>query len=137
MIAAAHRFHGHASLRYVYQNGRTVRCGHIGLKYAPNSRRSRYRAAVVISKKVHKSAVIRNRIRRRVYEQLRLQLAESTAPYDLVFTVFQTGLETLPSSQLAALIADLLQKSGVVSQQKSPVTVAKTRMHAIVKPNDE
>ncbi len=112
MIAATHRFHGHSSLRFVYQSGRTVRSGQLGLKYALNPRRSSYRAAVVISKKIHKSAVVRNRIRRRIYEQLRLQVGSITAPYDLVFTVFQADIEDVTPNQLAAMVTDLLQKSG-------------------------
>jgi ribonuclease P protein component len=116
MIAAAHRFHGHASLRFVYQTGRLVRSSRsnaLGLKYAPNPRRTGYRAAVVISKKIHKSAVARNRVRRRIYEQIRLQITDPSSPYDLVFTVFQPEIVDLSSSQLALVVSDLLQKSGV------------------------
>jgi ribonuclease P protein component len=139
MIAATHRFHGHASLRFVYQSGRTVRCGQLGLKYAPNNRRTSYRAAVVISKKIHKSAVVRNRLRRRIYEQVRLQASTITAPYDLVFTVFQLDIESLTASQLAAVVTDLLQKSGVSAQKPTPPVVNQTQtadIHGIVKSKD-
>ena len=67
MIARAHRFHGHNSLRYVYGRGKIIRGQFFSLKYALNSKRRRYRAAVVVSRKVHKSAVVRNRIRRETF----------------------------------------------------------------------
>lgn len=99
MLSRTHRFHGYGSLRYVYRNGKVVRGPYCLLKYAPNSRRSQYRVAVVVSKKVHKSAVVRNRIRRRIYEVVRTSLAPAQ-PYDLVFTVFSEQLATLPTDQL-------------------------------------
>jgi ribonuclease P protein component len=132
MIAAAHRFHGHNSLRYVYQSGRTVRATHLGLKFAINPRRNSYRAAVVISKKVYKSAVARNSLRRRIYEQLRLQIPENMQAYDLVFTVFQPELNTLSPLELASSVAELLKKCGI-SRPTQPVTVAKKAAHGIVK----
>jgi ribonuclease P protein component len=87
MIARKHRFHGYGSLKYVYQNGKSVRGPLNVLKYAPNPKRTQYRLAVVVSKKVAKSAVTRNRIRRRIYETFRLALPVDTPAYDLVVTV--------------------------------------------------
>jgi len=113
MIAAAHRFHGHASLRYVYQNGRTVRTSQLSLRYAPNQRRSSYRAAVVISKKVAKSAVARNRVRRRLYEKIRLSAPQFQGAYDLVFTVLSPDTLELTSDELGRAVTQLLLKSGV------------------------
>jgi ribonuclease P protein component len=66
MLSRTHRFHGYGSLKKVYANGKSVRGGLIGLKYLAGGSKP-YRVAVVVSKKVHKSAVVRNRIRRRLY----------------------------------------------------------------------
>ena len=104
MLAKAHRFHGHRSLNYVYRHGQTVRGPLTSLKYARNDRRETYRIAVVVSKKVHKSAVVRNRIRRRIYEQVRLMSDEIKSPYDLVFTVFHENIAELPVPELHTLI---------------------------------
>ena len=72
MISVRHRFHGYGSLRTVYQRGQTVRGPAITLKYRYRGpQRQPYRVAVVVSRKVHKSAVVRNRIRRRLYEIVR------------------------------------------------------------------
>jgi ribonuclease P protein component len=60
MISRAHRFHGYNSLNFVYRNGQTVRGPLFAIKYTINPKRKSYRAAVVVSKKVNKSAVARN-----------------------------------------------------------------------------
>lgn len=104
MIRRAHRFHGYGSLRYVYQHGKTIRGPLCALKYVENDRRSVYRVSVVVSKKVSKSAVVRNRIRRRLYEAVRLESEGITKPYDIVITVFNEQLATIPSSEVTTLV---------------------------------
>lgn len=70
MLSKPYRFHGHGSLRYVYKNGQAVRGKYLTIKYSPNPRRTKPRVAVVVSKKVFKSAVKRNKVRRRVFEAI-------------------------------------------------------------------
>lgn len=104
MISRKHRFHGYGSLKYVYQNGKTVRGPLTALKFTTNPRRNDFRLAVVVSKKVNKSAVVRNRIRRRVYEAARRQLIDNQ-PYDLVLTVFSEQLATMSPAELDELLS--------------------------------
>jgi ribonuclease P protein component len=113
MIDSSFRFHGHASLGFVYRQGRVARTTGCSLKYVPNPRRERYRAAVVISKKVSKSAVVRNRIRRRIYEQVR-GLMPPHVSYDLVFTVFSADLALTPEKHIKDTVSRLLQVSGIL-----------------------
>lgn len=115
MINRIHRFHGHASLRFAYQHGETVRGPLTSLKYVQNNRRKTYRLAVVVSKKVSKSAVKRNRMRRRLYEQVRLHEANITLPYDMVMTVFHEDLGTMPADQLARLVRAQLRQANIVN----------------------
>lgn len=115
MISIAHRFHGHGSLRYVYQHGQTARSPLMTLKYIQNGRRTQYRAAVVVSKKVSKSAVKRNRIRRRLYEQIRTYESQISKPYDLVITVFHEQIAILPAEDLKRLMHAQLRQAGVLS----------------------
>lgn len=115
MISKLHRFHGYGSLKYVYQHGRTVRGPLLAIKYVANPRRKMYRAAVVVSKKVHKSAVKRNRIRRRLYEIIRLQEDRMTQPYDITVTVFHEKIAELPAPQLERAVVKLLEQAGIVS----------------------
>ena len=75
MLASKYRFHSRGGVKYTYQKGKTIRTPKFSLVFAPNQR-GKQRFAVVISKKVIKSAVGRNRVRRRVYEAIRLNLTE-------------------------------------------------------------
>jgi ribonuclease P protein component len=106
MIGAAHRFHGYNSLRGVYQRGQTVRGPMVSMRFAERQPGRRYRVAVVVSRKVSKSAVVRNRIRRRIYEIVRR--ANVPAASDLVFTVFDSQLAEMPATKLEATISQLL-----------------------------
>ncbi len=56
-----------AQVREILKNGSTVRSGPLVLKYQPSSKGA---AAIVISKKVAKTAVTRNRVRRSLYRAL-------------------------------------------------------------------
>ncbi len=95
MIASIYRFHGNNSVRRVYKNGAIVRGPMFALKFTP-SRRPGYRVSVVVSKKVNKSAVVRNRIRRRIYELVRLRQTRFNQPFDMVITAFHDTLMGMP-----------------------------------------
>jgi ribonuclease P protein component len=112
VINRKHRFHGHNALNYVYTKGYSVRGQLVSLKVA-RSKRDDYRLAVVVSKKVSKSAVTRNRIRRRLYEIVRLQKAKASQPWphDMVLSVYDEKVATLPAPELEAAIVALLQKA--------------------------
>lgn len=118
MIARKHRFHGYGSLRNVYQNGRAVRGPLSSLKYLRNDRRNSYRAAVVVSKKVNKSAVVRNRIRRRVYETIRQNIVTGE-PYDLVVTVYSDQLADCTGAELQRDITGKLRAARIAVKQPS------------------
>lgn len=107
MLSVLHRFHGHGSLRYVYKNGTAIRSRLITIKCTPNPRRKHSRFAVVVSKKVHKSAVGRNRIRRRVYEVVRQELPRFKSPHDVAILVFSSELISLPADELHETIRQL------------------------------
>lgn len=117
MIGRKNRFHGYGSLRFVYRNGETVRGPVISTKYAHNDRRSHYRLAVVVSKKVDKSAVGRNRMRRRLYEIVRELEQDIHAPYDMVITVFHDQLQQLSHEELKRMVRAQLRQAGIISDQ--------------------
>ncbi len=112
MLKRSHRFHGYGSLRRTYSHGQTVRGSLISLRYGSRPAGKPYRVAVVVSRKVHKSAVVRNRIRRRVYEWMR---QSETVPLatDLIFTVFSDQVATLGAEQLNSLLSELLTKASL------------------------
>ncbi len=111
MISGRHRFHGQAGLKAVYQRGQTVRGPLLNLKFASRDPSRPYRVAVVVSRKVSKSAVRRNRIRRRLYELIRQSPVGISGGNDLVFTVFDEHLAELPPDKLRAQVDDLLRKT--------------------------
>jgi len=111
MIGKSHRFHGYNSLRPVYRQGQTVRGPMLSLKFAPRDPRRPYRVAVVVSRKVHKSAVVRNRVRRRIYEIIRRGDAVIEPGTDLVFTVFSDQLAELDAARLKKTVEQLLGKA--------------------------
>lgn len=110
MITSLHRFRGRKGLLYLHKVGTVVRVQGASLKYTANQKRGTYRAAVVVSKKVHKSAVVRNRIRRRVYEQIRLHMPESSA-VDMVVTIYDDGFATMSAENVRLALEQLLEKA--------------------------
>ncbi len=113
MLTQKHRFHGHGSLRFVYKNGRAVRSRLFTIKATENSRRSSSRFAVVVSKKVHKSAVGRNRIRRRLYEIVRHELPHITGTYDVTLIVTSSEVIAHPYEDLASQVQHLFSQLGL------------------------
>ena len=113
MLSVLYRFHGHGSLRYVYKNGQAIRSHLITIKYTKNPRRTHSRFAVVVSKKVHKSAIGRNRIRRRIYEVIRHELPSFNLPHDVVLMVFSSEVIGLPHEELTETIRQLFRQAGL------------------------
>ncbi len=110
MLSRKYRFHSRGGVKYTYRHGKTLRASHISLVFAPNSR-NHQRFAVVVSKKVLKSAVGRNRIRRRVYEAIRAELPEYTVKNDCIFIVYSKDFQKIPFSELRAEVNRLLRQS--------------------------
>ena len=112
MITRRHRFHGYGSLKGVYQRGKNLRGGLLSLKFVHRDPQKPYRLAVVVSRKVSKSAVVRNRIRRRIYEIVRRLAADGVVEpgTDLFFTAFGEQLAVMDAIQLESLVSELLQK---------------------------
>jgi ribonuclease P protein component len=113
MIPSPFRFHGHNSLRYVYTNGKAVRSQPLTVKWVKNTHRSKPRISVVVSKKVIKSAIGRNRIRRRLYEYMRTHLNNLNDIYDIVVITTSSELKDIPYSELSHHMDTLLEKAGV------------------------
>lgn len=114
MISRKHRFHGHASLNYLYAKGRTARGAGLSLRFVSNAKRESYRAAIVVSKKVSKSAVTRNRIRRRLYENVRILSSEFKGVYDLALLVYDERYADMPAEKLSAEVRMLCKKANIL-----------------------
>lgn len=119
MLSIQNRFHGHGSLRYVYKNGRAIRSHLLTIKYIHNSHRKHSRFSVVVSKKVHKGAVGRNRIRRRLYEIIRHELPNLKPSNDVVLLVFSSEIITMPYAELKEAVEQLLSQGDLYKKQES------------------
>lgn len=113
MLAKKFRFHSRGGVRHTYQHGKTIREAKISLVFAINGRKKQ-RYAVVVSKKILKSAVGRNRIRRRVYEALRLELPKIQQPVDCIFIVNTKEISVIDFTELQSLIRDLLIEAKII-----------------------
>ncbi len=111
MLTRTNRFHGYGGVRRVYRLGRPARSSAATLHMLRGDKVKRTRVAVVVSRKVDKSAVRRNRIRRRIYELVRADLPRITTPAEIVITVYSADLATIPSQQLQDLLHELFNKA--------------------------
>jgi ribonuclease P protein component len=112
MLAQKYRFHGHNSLKYVFTKGQTTRSKFFVVKWTPNEHRHNPRVSVVVSKKIFKSAVKRNRIRRRVYEMVRPLLSDTVA-IDVVISIYSAEALDAPHDDLAIQLLPLLHEVGL------------------------
>ncbi|MBQ8985516.1 ribonuclease P protein component [Candidatus Saccharibacteria bacterium] len=108
MLAKKYRFHSRGGVKYVYQKGKTIRRGKASLVFCDNTK-GFTRVAVVVSKKVMKTAVGRNRIRRRVYEVIRKNLELLPKKRDYIFVIYSKEIGIMPSSELEKLLGELVQ----------------------------
>ncbi len=76
--------------------------------------RQKQRYAVVVSKKVLKSAVGRNLIRRRVYEAIRRELPNIAKPVDCIFIIYTKDITSIEFAELRSLIKDLLIEAKII-----------------------
>lgn len=114
MLAQRYRFHGHGSLRYLYRNGKIIRTPELTLRYIENPHRVHSRYTVIVSKKVLKKAVQRNRIRRRIYEIIRKEDIQTQPSFDVAVSVFSPSLLEMQHEELRKKIVELFKKANIL-----------------------
>ena len=112
MLRKKYRFHSRGGVRYVYQNGKTIRTPNMSLVFAENTK-GFTRFAVVVSKKVEKSAVKRNRVRRRFYEAIRLNIDKIPKKRDYIFVIYSDKVMRQTFSEIEQAVGELVEKSRV------------------------
>ena len=112
MLKKVYRFHSRGGVKYVYSHGKTVRTPKMSLVFVPNAR-GFTRVAVVVSKKVEKTAVGRNRIRRRVYEALRVNFDLVPKGVDYIFVVYSKEFLKMSFAELEEALGKLVEESKV------------------------
>ncbi len=124
MFAKRNRFHGTAALRWVYKGGQQARGRHMAIRVRTQQNQAT-RVAVVVSRKVSKSAVVRNRIRRRLYEVIRTRLITESAGLAIVITVYDEALQTVAANELYKEVEYLLSKARTMSLQPRERAIVK------------
>lgn len=119
MISQKYRFHGHASLKYLLANGINIRGNILSIKIVDNNRRKYSRVAIIISKKVLKHAVDRNRARRRLYEIVRPMISDFNRTVDLAIIVYKSNVINAPHDELVAEVTKCLQKAELLNSNNS------------------
>ena len=108
MLSRKNRFHGPNAVRRI--RGSNVHTEHLSARASKNSKLSDYRLAIVVSKKTAAKAVTRNRIRRRLFEAVRIQVELKNQPLDCVIYVKSPELAAMAPEVLSAEVAQLTQK---------------------------
>ena len=124
MFAKRNRFHGTAALRWVYKGGQQARGRHMAIRVRSQGDQAT-RVAVVVSRKVSKSAVVRNRIRRRLYEVIRTRLIAQSTGLAIVVTAYDEALQALAADDLYKETEYLLSKARTMSQQPRERAIVK------------
>lgn len=114
MLAKKNRFHGHGGVKRAYRLGTPARSAMFSMHVHRDSRIKSSKVAVVVSKKVHKSAVKRNRIRRRIYEVIRPNVSSFKQPTEIVVTAYTPEIADTPHDDLTNSILTMLKKSKVL-----------------------
>src|SRR5574344_461562 len=107
MLNKRYRFHSRGGVKYTYSKGKTVRLQKMAMVSTDNTRKKQ-RIAVVISKKVAHSAVLRNRARRRVYEAIRKNFDRFPKETDYIFIIYSDEILTMPFDELEGILFQLL-----------------------------
>ncbi len=119
MLSAKNRFHRRNHVNRVYREGKSARSGALSLKYRVAPKGEEVKFAVAVSKKVSKSAVKRNRIRRRIFELLRQEIDGLPPGFEGVLGVFDASISDLPHDQLKKHVHNLLNQATQQKSQKS------------------
>lgn len=118
-----HRLRGFRVFETIYRKGRRLHGSVMVLRVCPadsaqlpplerNFPPSAWRSAVVVSSKVSKRAVQRNRLRRALHQHLLEQPITTSGPTWLLITL-KPGSPDLPKSQLLGECTELLRKAGL------------------------
>lgn len=111
MFARACRLAKEKDIEKVFRNGRSASSPNLFLRFCPNHL-LKTRITVVAGLKVHKKAVKRNLIKRRLREVLRLNYAKITPGFDLVL-VAKAGAVGKEYKELEQETLWLLRKSRI------------------------
>lgn len=108
MLKKENRFKGNKAINAVIRKGGSAYEQNIKLKYILNPNQKDSKFAVVVSKKISKSAVVRNRIRRRLYASLKPHLNNKGL---FVLFVYSDNFKSIKFAVIKSSISSLFEES--------------------------
>ena len=119
MLAQLRRLRLERDIVRVYKKGRSGSAANLHAKSLKTGWPTA-RVAIVVSKKVSKKAVVRNKIRRRVSAAVEELWNQLVPGYDVVVTV-RDDISDAAASDLQKQVAQALSRAGVIKEDKANV----------------
>jgi len=111
MLAKKNRLKKKTDFESVFKNGKSLKEGSVILKYLfKGSKISRF--GVVVSKKIDKKTNVRNRIKRKISESIRLRLKNFKKGIDVI-VITLPGIEKNDFKEIDNLLDKLFKKSSL------------------------
>ena len=105
MLAKENRFSGQKQVKFVLARGQHKASSLLSVNlFRPHGDNQDLKFAIIVSKKVAKKAVIRNKIRRRIYSAIQSQLEVFKPPIHAVFIVKNRDILDLDFAELQQII---------------------------------
>lgn len=111
MLSEANRLKKKKDLERVFRRGQGFKEGFLFLKIVSNNLKTS-RFAFVISLKVAKKASLRNKIKRRLREIIKIKLPKMKTGFDIVLVTFP-GIETQDFQEIEETINKLFKKAKI------------------------
>ncbi len=108
MLPKKHRLKKKKEFERVFKEGKAAKKDFLFIKFIKNDLDAT-RFGFVVSKKISKKAVVRNKVKRRLREAAREMLSDIKPGYDVV-VVAQKGIENLDFFQIKDNLKQLLKK---------------------------
>jgi ribonuclease P protein component len=112
------RLRGRDQFQRLRRNGRRWEGALIGLNGAA-TRRRHVRCGFVVAKRIG-TAVVRNRVRRRLREAVRLTLPRVRPGWDLIFVARSTELASVDFAAIRLMIENMLRRANLLIEEPAP-----------------
>ncbi|MEF8846972.1 MAG: ribonuclease P protein component [Candidatus Paceibacterota bacterium] len=116
MLPKDNRLKKEKDFERVFKKGKSYNQTFLFLKVLKRDNNQESRFGFVVSTKVSKKAVVRNKLKRQLREIIREKLPEIKSDYDAV-TVVQPGIETQSFHQLKQNLLQLLKEANLIKDE--------------------
>lgn len=116
MLRRKYKLKKEKDFQKVFNEGKSYYSNFIGLKLI-NNKLDFNRFAIIISRKVSKKAVERNKIKRRIEEIIRLNFFNFKKSFDVII-ITKKDILSLSYSEIEGNLMDLFKKAGFLKSKK-------------------